>query len=494
MSTELRPLSLGELLDRTFTYYREHFWTFVGIMAPAQIVVIAANVVVQAFMHPAAPVGTSTANPAQALALLVPFYAAMTVSVVVGSIAHAVALAASSTAVSKFHLGGNITIKEAYQGLSGSIARLAGLYGLLFLITIGTYALLMVGMVFFAGFAALVGKAFGAAGAVMTVVLGFVIIVATLVAMVLAFVLLLRFALSIPALVLEHLGPVRALRRSSFLAKGSVGRIFLACVLMYLIVLVVGFTFEAPFLAAGLLMGYKFNHNPLWLNAPTVIAGGIGSALSYPILTIVLPLFYYEARVRKEGFDLQVMMSAAAPERADSGIVADSALPLPTTSVALTIVLTVLTLGFYVPVWYLNRVAALNRLDTRERLDKWAVILALALLVASVVLALVVPLGHIQFPAALNIARLLSLAGSITLLVQAFKVRRMIEERINARARAGGLFAQPEALNGVAVFFFHIWYLQYKINELFGLIYENPPSLVDGGAVLEPGPASGPPL
>ena len=32
-ATELRPLSLGELMDRTFRLYRQHFWLFVGIMA-----------------------------------------------------------------------------------------------------------------------------------------------------------------------------------------------------------------------------------------------------------------------------------------------------------------------------------------------------------------------------------------------------------------------------------------------------------------------------
>ena len=32
-TAELRPLSLGELLDRTFTLYRNHFWVCVGIMA-----------------------------------------------------------------------------------------------------------------------------------------------------------------------------------------------------------------------------------------------------------------------------------------------------------------------------------------------------------------------------------------------------------------------------------------------------------------------------
>jgi len=30
---DLRPLSLGELLDRAFTLYRRHFWLLVGITA-----------------------------------------------------------------------------------------------------------------------------------------------------------------------------------------------------------------------------------------------------------------------------------------------------------------------------------------------------------------------------------------------------------------------------------------------------------------------------
>src|SRR3984885_3737301 len=32
-ATELRPLTLGELLDRTFRLYRNNFWLFAGIMA-----------------------------------------------------------------------------------------------------------------------------------------------------------------------------------------------------------------------------------------------------------------------------------------------------------------------------------------------------------------------------------------------------------------------------------------------------------------------------
>ena len=34
---ELRPLGLGELIDRTFTLYRNHFWLFCGVMVCAGV-------------------------------------------------------------------------------------------------------------------------------------------------------------------------------------------------------------------------------------------------------------------------------------------------------------------------------------------------------------------------------------------------------------------------------------------------------------------------
>ena len=53
-TVELRPLSLGELLDRTFTLYRRHFWLFVGIMAVPSSFTIPVNVLfisIQAAWH-----------------------------------------------------------------------------------------------------------------------------------------------------------------------------------------------------------------------------------------------------------------------------------------------------------------------------------------------------------------------------------------------------------------------------------------------------------
>ena len=46
---DLRPLSLGELLDRTFSLYKKHFWLFVGIMAIPSAFMIPANILILSF-------------------------------------------------------------------------------------------------------------------------------------------------------------------------------------------------------------------------------------------------------------------------------------------------------------------------------------------------------------------------------------------------------------------------------------------------------------
>src|SRR5579884_3948758 len=40
---DLRPLSTGEILDRTFSLYRRHFLLFMGISAIPQVLVVALN-------------------------------------------------------------------------------------------------------------------------------------------------------------------------------------------------------------------------------------------------------------------------------------------------------------------------------------------------------------------------------------------------------------------------------------------------------------------
>ena len=311
MAVELRPLSLGELLDRTFSYYRGNFWTFVGIAAPAQAVVVAASLLV-IFVGLSALSGfnpQTAKTPADVFARVIPVYLSTIVNAFVSCFAMTLAAGATSTAVSKVHLGQALSIRGAYGSLRGQVGRLVGLFGMFILIAIGAYALLFIGFLVppaVVGVLPLAGSQKVLAGIIAVLLAAAGGIGGTII----AFRIFLRYTLSIPALVLERLGPVKALARSSRLAKGSLGRIFLAWLLMFLIVMVVTLTCETPFWVAGALLGAT-SHNALWLTAPASIAAGVGAAFGYPLVLIVMPLFYFDARVRKEGYDLQLMMTPA---------------------------------------------------------------------------------------------------------------------------------------------------------------------------------------
>src|SRR2546427_4523030 len=79
---------------------------------------------------------------------------------------------------------------------------------------------------------------------------------------------------------------------------------------------------QGPFLAAILMS--KGGQIALWLRSVTVILGGASRALSGPFLMIGLSLIYYDARVRKEAFDLQVMMAALGPAAPPAGATSPS--------------------------------------------------------------------------------------------------------------------------------------------------------------------------
>ncbi len=98
-----------------------------------------------------------------------------------------------------------------------------------------------------------------------------------------------------------------ALMRSRQLAAGSVGRILGVLFLTGLIVA----TIE---IIALFLLGIA----GVFIHATTALAtlgGNLASLLIYPFFTVVITLLYYDLRIRKEGFDLEMM----ATELAQSG-------------------------------------------------------------------------------------------------------------------------------------------------------------------------------
>ena len=300
MTTELRPLSFGELLDRTFSYYRSHFWVFVGIMAIPQILLVAVALLTDALAQPVGPVDVERLS-AQAQWLVLGG-AGLLIVAVAYAFAYTAALGATTYAISEIHLGRPAGIRSAYRAMRGRIGRLFNVMGSVGIRVLGGFILLS----FAAG---LLGAALRVATGSRTIV-GLLVLSGLLVAACLAVLLMLRYAVAVPALLLENLGARQAMSRSVQLTKGYRSRIFMIGVLMVLVSAAAAFILRAPFSIAVVVEAARNHRATPWLAYTADLAAGVSGALSGPLLMIGLALAYYDVRVRKEGLDLQLMMAS----------------------------------------------------------------------------------------------------------------------------------------------------------------------------------------
>jgi hypothetical protein len=126
-------------------------------------------------------------------------------------------------------------------------------------------------------------------------------------------IFLAKYPLFMGAIVNERLGPLQSLKRSSVLTKADTGRIIwtLIC-LTVLIVTVFGAIETVLELVTGQLVSSGAFVIPILQNNKIVadqIAHGLVGMLLTPFLMIVLTLIYFDQRIRKEGYDVDVLAS-----------------------------------------------------------------------------------------------------------------------------------------------------------------------------------------
>jgi hypothetical protein len=259
MVTVLRPLSTGELLDRTFHLYRNHFLVFVGIIAIPQIVVLALRLAGAATIV-GQPFGAF--NPIGLIAGLASY------------VAIEISQAATIVAVSNYHLDRPVSIGSAFSAAKGTMLRVilitlaisvaAGI-GLILLIIPGVYLFLM-------------------------------------------------WSLAIPVTVIEGGGLNASATRSKVLTKGARGRIFVIYFLIIVLAIVVSLIFQMPLGIVAAIIG-RGNAAAVLpaIEAVSAVGTFVSTSLIGPLITIALTLIYYDQRVRKEGFDLQLMMANLQP-------------------------------------------------------------------------------------------------------------------------------------------------------------------------------------
>lgn len=248
----LRPLSVGEILDVSFTLYRRHF----AALATVALVCSGVPVLMSVYLEAA---GGLVANFGFALLYYMVFM-----------VLSAIATAATVFIVSESYLGRPLGAREA-------LVRSTPLLGRILICSIQLAIVIGLGFLFF-------------------FIPGVVLACGLMVAL--------------PALVLEPgLSPSGSLGRSWGLTRGA--RLRMLGLLVTLVVLLYIPMFSIVGLAAIVLPAAGGSRAVGTLAAAAL--GGVIQMFLYPLFYCVLTVAYYDLRVRKEGFDLEVLASTLQP-------------------------------------------------------------------------------------------------------------------------------------------------------------------------------------
>ena len=308
MDTNLRPLSLGEILDRTAQLYRNNFVLFAGIASVYAGIVLVMNL---------AQIGLTALLTSLHMTRQLPWFLigwALLILPLIFIFAGA-AIAANNRAVAWVYLGQPATIRGAYMSILPRLGRY------LWLMTIATFivylpfaVIFVIYLVFvlaYAGSKGLLTHAAAGGDPQAAMVLAGVTIVFCLLcvpALIYAILMALRYSLAVPASVVEDLKARQALRRSVVLSRGSWGRIFLLGLLIAIIQIGLALITQMFFIVAAVK---QHGVLPMWVQVAQQVVGFFTNSFIGPMYATGLTLFYYDQRIRKEGFDIEWMMQAA---------------------------------------------------------------------------------------------------------------------------------------------------------------------------------------
>jgi Membrane domain of glycerophosphoryl diester phosphodiesterase len=298
-SGRFRSMSVGEWLDATFTMYRRNFALIASISAVVQIpyalltwLLFELTGVATFVRSPFASLGTRTLTQAQAQQLLNSALGAVAVSVglLLVSVLIVVPLgeAATTRAVSDRYLDRPSSLMSAYRAALGRLRSLIAMILILIVAYAGSLAVVFA--------LVLLLSALGAGGlGVLLAVLAFIALIPVLI------MIYVRTVVAVPAIVLERVSGWRGLQRSWQLISGrfwpTFGRMALLGLIAAIISSVVAAIFEIPGAVIDPNNTFVFDQ----------VASALAAVFVGPITYVGVTLLYYDIRIRKEGFDIEML-------------------------------------------------------------------------------------------------------------------------------------------------------------------------------------------
>ena len=264
------PMTAGVLLDRAFRLYSANFALMLGIAAAAYVPFYLIMLVIEL------TVGGNLSVRDGSLSTLLFHVVFM---VLWASIAFPVASGATTYAISERYLGNDVTIGDALRrGLSHfwplSFAQITATIRVMF----GFLLLIIPGILW-----------------------------------------MLSYSLIVPAIVIEGQNSTSSLRRSRDLIQGYRGKTFCILLIVNLLQVVLGG-------GVGVVAGIFFSSET---GSGAVLSSAMNNLLSIfltPLGIIAAILLYYDMRIRKEGFDLEMLSRALVTE---PPVMATAPTPIP---------------------------------------------------------------------------------------------------------------------------------------------------------------------
>jgi hypothetical protein len=292
---QFEPMSVGQIIDQTFKLYKMNFVRFITIVAVIYIPIGLITTVGQSLLVNIAPQpGTVTIHSSQnptSLGTPAAIYAKNShgqpgqvdpgkmivggiltlVGAVLSLIGYFLCAGALMKFVSETYLGNNPTVGQVYSFVLpkiGTIVLAAFLTGLV--VMLGFFLLIVPGVIFS-----------------------------------------LWYWLTAQVVVMENLPATQAMSRSKALTSGNLGKIFAVGLVVSLIAMVISGVISG---AGGAISSlFMIQGNFLLMNMVNGLFSSVAQIIALPLSTAAAVLVYYDLRIRKEGFDLEMLARSMAP-------------------------------------------------------------------------------------------------------------------------------------------------------------------------------------
>ena len=279
-TVQFEPMGVGAILDRAFRIYRQNFVRFLAIVAIVEIPMMLVALLLTRVQVQAVSTGAEGQGPSPAV-ILPTIFAGLVIMLVAQSLCGATLM----KSVSASYLGEQVTIVEAYKMIVPKILTLIGA----------------------------------------SIVVGLVVGVGMLLCLAPGIIFGLWYMLTTEVIVIEGTGAFKGMSRSKSLVSGNLGKVFVLGLVVGILTWIIsgGFGYVGALIAEWAVEVGDPEHVEAWRSSVMRAAvirqffARIGRILVMPIPAGAYILLYYDLRIRKEGFDLEMLARALgrpAPE------------------------------------------------------------------------------------------------------------------------------------------------------------------------------------